>query len=42
VICGKCGGEWQDGLRYQAVTVVRRPYCQTKNSVSSKHYHVVS
>jgi hypothetical protein len=38
VICGKCGEEWQDGLRYQAVTVVKCPHCNTKNSVSSRHY----
>jgi hypothetical protein len=35
VICGKCHFEWLDGLRYQAVTVVRCPRCSIKNSVDS-------
>jgi len=41
VICGKCGQEWIDGLRYQAVTVVKCPRCRTRNAVSSQLYVVV-
>jgi DNA-directed RNA polymerase subunit RPC12/RpoP len=41
VVCGKCGREWQDGLRYQAVTVVRCPQCGIKNSVDSRRFTCV-
>jgi len=41
VICGKCGGAWQDGLRYQSITVVQCPQCGTRNSVDSRRFECV-
>lgn len=35
VTCGRCGGEWLDGVRYQDVTVVRCPSCSATNRVDS-------
>jgi DNA-directed RNA polymerase subunit RPC12/RpoP len=41
VICGKCGRDWQDGLRYQSLTVVKCPQCGTRNSVDSRRFECV-
>lgn len=35
VRCGKCGHEWEDGIRYKNVTVVRCPGCRSLNKVDS-------
>ena len=37
--CGKCGHEWQDGVRYQDITVVRCPKCKTLNKVDSSNFN---
>jgi len=41
VECGKCEHRWQDGLRYQDITVVRCPKCKTLNKIDSGNFHVI-
>lgn len=41
VECGNCQHQWQDGLRYQNMTVVRCPQCKTLNKVDSRNFNVV-
>ena len=41
VVCGRCGKDWQDGLRYQSITVVQCPQCGAKNSVDSRRFECV-
>jgi phage FluMu protein Com len=41
VECGKCKHQWQDGLRYQAITVVRCPKCKTLNKINSSNFNVI-
>ncbi len=41
VECGKCQHQWQDGLRYKNVTVVRCPGCKTLNKVDTSNFNVV-
>jgi hypothetical protein len=40
ISCGKCGHEWQDGVRYQNTTVVKCPNCKTLNKVDSTNITV--
>ncbi len=40
VICGACGHQWMEGLRYQNWTVVECPSCKKRNKVNSESYHV--
>jgi phage FluMu protein Com len=40
IACGKCGHEWQDGVRYQNTTVVKCPKCKTLNKVDSTNITV--
>ncbi|MFT2018247.1 hypothetical protein ACMA1D_20760 [Streptomyces sp. 796.1] len=35
IACGRCAHEWFDGLRYQNLTAVRCPDCQTLNRVDT-------
>jgi HEAT repeat protein len=35
VTCGRCGHEWQDGIRYRDLTVVRCPRCRTMNRIDA-------
>ncbi|MBN1965064.1 MAG: hypothetical protein JW910_10475 [Anaerolineae bacterium] len=39
--CGSCGHEWQDGLRYKNVTVVRCPKCKTYNKIDTNNINVI-
>lgn len=41
VECGRCGHQWQDGVRYQALTVVRCPSCKALSRVDSDRFLVV-
>jgi hypothetical protein len=41
IICGSCGNEWQDGIRYKNKTVVRCPKCRKYNSVDTDNINVV-
>lgn len=40
--CGKCGYEWNDGIRYKNATVVRCPNCKTLNKVDSRPHIIES
>jgi phage FluMu protein Com len=42
VQCGKCEHKWQDGVRYQNITIVRCPKCKTLNKINTNNIHVVS
>ena len=41
VECGQCSHQWQDGFRYQNVTVVKCPKCKTLNKADSGNFTVV-
>ena len=40
VECGKCKHQWDDGLRYKNITVVRCPKCKTLNKIDTKNLNV--
>ena len=40
--CGQCKHHWEDGLRYQDITVVRCPACKGLNKVESSSIHFIS
>jgi len=41
VICGNCGHQWMEGLRYQNWTVVQCPKCEKRNKVSTENYQAM-
>ena len=41
VECGNCKHQWQDGLRYQKITVVRCPKCKKLNKIDSSNFNVI-
>jgi ssDNA-binding Zn-finger/Zn-ribbon topoisomerase 1 len=40
VICGSCGHEWKDGLRYANKTVVKCPKCKKYNCIDTSGIRV--
>jgi hypothetical protein len=41
VVCGKCKHQWLDGVRYQDITIVRCPECETYNKVNSGNFEMM-
>ncbi len=39
VSCGKCGHIWEDGLRYQNLTIVKCPKCKVYNEIDTSNIH---
>ena len=40
--CGQCKHHWEDGIRYQNITVVRCPACKGLNKVESSSIRFIS
>ena len=40
VVCGRCAGQWSDGVRYRDVTATCCPHCHALNRVDTTHIRV--
>lgn len=40
IICGACGQEWQDGLRYHNKTAVQCPRCKQYNGIDTSNINI--